>query len=530
MEIIQHPYQDVPQLSSKDQNYIHLEDFLTDYYAFRPDLDTFSDAIQARKNHQINRELLVDSIKEDYGLIATTTQQAENISSLLSQNTFTVITAHQPSLLTGPLYYIYKICSTINLAKKLNERYTDSHVVPVFINGSEDHDFDEIDHLSLFGRPVKWEREASGPVGRLSLEGLADAINETLTMIGENPPHVAKIKSILESSLEDVTIYNQFVFKLVNQLFGKYGLVVINMDKPSLKRNFIPILKKELLERPSESIVSNTQQELTTKGFKAQAFPRDINLFYLGDGSRNRITFADGKYNVIDTDISWTETEILAELDAHPESFSPNVVMRPLYQEYTLPNLAYIGGGGEIAYWLERKAHFAHFEVFFPMLIRRNSAMILTGGDRKQLGKLDLEISQLFQHEDQVISLYLASQTQEDISITDELAEIEKAYHSIAAKAKPFDPGLEKSILAEMTKQLKNVDNLGGRIKRTIKSREEVNVNKIKKLKEKLFPANGLQERKENFLQFYAMYGDDLLDYLVESLDPMDRRFSIINV
>ena len=493
-----------------------------------PALAGFGKVMTDRLQYPVDRVTLHEQVTKAYASVVLSPIQQSNIKSLLLDNTFTVITAHQPSLFGGPMYYIYKICSVINLSQQLNSRYPDTHVVPVFINGSEDHDFDEIDHFNIFGKDIKWEREAEGPVGRLTTKGLQDVLNQTQSILGDSE-NAVDILNILQKALKTASNYNDFVFRFVNALFAKYGLLVINTDNKVLKSNFRNILRKEIIDRPSQKIVLSTQEELTGKGFKAQAHPRDINLFYLGYGGRQRITFADGKYQIVDTEYSFSELEILEELEKSPENFSPNVVMRPLYQEFTLPNLAYIGGGGEIAYWLERKKQFEEFNVFYPMLIRRNSALLVNKGTQKQTSKLELTTDLLFDRTDSIINAFLLNQVEEDISIEDEKKAIEEAYIIIAEKAKVHDPTLSKSILAEMTKQLKSVDNLGGRIKRVLKSKEETNVNRIKKLKEKLFPGDGLQERHDNFLQYYSDLGPELIEYLITNLDPLDRRFSIIS-
>jgi len=396
MNIKYREYSEVPQLSQKDQHYIQLEDYLSDYYKYTPTLEEFEKVMSDRANYKVNRATLHTEVKTAYGNIISSAKQQNNIESLLKDNTFTVITAHQPSLFGGPMYYIYKICSVINLSQKLNAKYPNKHVVPVFINGSEDHDFDEVDHFNIFGKNIKWEREASGPVGRLSTAGLSEVLAATKEILGDSE-NATEIIAILNDALQKATNYNDFVFRFVNKLFADYGLLVINTDNKAFKANFKDILRKEIVERPSQQIVLDTQEELTAKGFKAQAHPRDINLFYLGLEDRNRITFESGKYKIVDTDTSFTEAEILAELDKCPENFSPNVVIRPLYQEYTLPNLAYIGGGGEIAYWLERKKQFETFGVFYPMLIRRNSALLMNKGAQKQTAKLELTAEQLFE-------------------------------------------------------------------------------------------------------------------------------------
>ena len=529
MNISYRPYTGVPQLSGKDQDYIALKPYLKDFYNYTPTLASFADAIKDRAQYPVDRQLLHRVVSGSYDTFQPSALQQTHIAALANDRTYTVITAHQPSLLGGPLYYIFKISSALNLVQQLQKEYPDHHFVPVFINGSEDHDFEEVDHFSIFGKTVKWDRDAKGPVGRLSTDGLSAVIDQTAAILGSGE-HKDELMGIFGDALAAADSYNDFVFQYVNRLFADKGLLVVNTDNADLKRNFIPLMERELTERASESIILQTQQDLEHHGFKSQAFPRDINLFYLGNGDRQRITFDDNHYHIVDTNEKYTEKQILEILHERPQDFSPNVVMRPIYQEYSLPNLAYIGGGGEIAYWLERKAQFANYKVYYPMLIRRNSAMLLDKSNQGTLAKLGLTVQDIFAHEDQVISDFLLGTVSQDISIENELQQLQQAYESIATKAAPHDPGLEKAILAEMTKQAKQVSNLGSRIKRAIKSREETNVNKIRKVKDKLFPSNGLQERSDNFIQYYGNHGSELIDFLVDNMDPLRREFAIIEL
>jgi len=524
MNIEKIEYSDVSAISFKDLSYINLESFLRDFYNYTPSLDSFQQAIEDRKKQVVDRALLVEVLKENYSKIDPSTLQENNIKALESENTFTIITAHQPSLLGGPLYYVLKIASVVNLCIQLNSRYPEYTFVPIFVSGGEDHDFEEIDHLHLFGKTVRWEREASGAVGRLSTEGLNEVIEEVSGILGDNPNASAMVKTFYES-LEGSDTYGDFVFKLVNLLFGKYGVIAVNMDNEKLKKRFVPIMKREILEQLSKSLVSETQENLEQHKFKAQAFPRDINLFYLCEDGRKRIEPDGDAFAVVDTNLRFTKDGLLNELENHPDRFSPNVVMRPLYQEYCLPNLAYIGGGGEIAYWLERKSQFEVFNIFYPMLIRRNSVMILNKGHLKNMAKLGFEISDIFKDKDKLIFQFINAESEVEIKLDLQKSRIEEAYKEIAEKSSAVDPSLSKSVLAEMTKQLKNIDNMESRIKRSLKSQQEVNVNKIIKLKEKLFPNNGLQERYDNFLPHYLGIGTSFFDILVENLDPLDRKF-----
>ena len=205
--------------------------------------------------------------------------------------------------------------------------------------------------------------------------------------------------------------YSTATIHLVNSLFGADGLVVAGMNDPDLKRGFIPILIEELVQQRSHELVGATSSQLNEVGFKTQATPRKINLFYLRDQIRERIVFDEGIYKVLNTDYKFNETELIAEVNQHPEHFSPNVVMRPLYQEKTFPNLAYIGGGGELAYWLERKSQFDHFKINYPMLIRRNSVLWLDQGMSKKIDKLNLNITDIFVETESVSYTHLTLPT-----------------------------------------------------------------------------------------------------------------------
>ncbi|MEM9545152.1 MAG: bacillithiol biosynthesis cysteine-adding enzyme BshC [Bacteroidota bacterium] len=520
-------YSQVSAISFKDLAYINLEPFLKDYYIYVPNIESFEAAIQTRSNFPVDRSLLVEVLKDQYSKISPSALQTNNIEALKDEKTFTIITAHQPSLLGGPLYYVLKIASVVNLCKQLNAKYTEYQFVPTFVSGGEDHDFEEIDHLHLFGKTVKWDREAKGSVGRLSVDGIADVIDQVSDILGTNPI-ATDIMEKIRSCLDNSATYGEFVFKFVNQLFGKYGVIAVNMDNAKLKARFAPVLKRELLEQISKSHVTATQEELEAHRFKAQAFPRDINLFYLCSEGRKRIE-QDGKdFVIVDTDLRFSQEEILLELENYPERFSPNVVMRPLYQEYCLPNLAYIGGGGEIAYWLERKSQFNALNVFYPMLIRRNSAMLINKGHLKTMNKLGFSVEDIFKDKDQLIFQFINSSSEIEVKLDEQKSQIEAAYREIADKSNAVDPSLSKAVLAEMTKQLKSIDNMESRIKRSLKSQQEVNVNKITKLKEKLFPGNGLQERYDNFLPHYLGIGESFFDVLIENLNPMERKFVCI--
>lgn len=522
------PFQQVEELSQKDIAYATKHPKLRPFYKYDTNLAAFDKVMADKSKDSINRAVLVEVLEAQYEQLEMTEATKANITALAEPTTFTITTAHQPSLATGPLYYVYKIISAINLCRSLNKTYPGHRFVPVFVTGGEDHDFEEVNHIHLFNKEIVWENEEMGSVGMMNTASLAPVLAQLKDILGDRPAAV-EIYQILEKAYTSHELYSLSTIDLVNQLFGAYGLVVLGMNHPKLKREFIPIMRQELLEQPSQAFVQKATAELEEAGFSGQAHAREINFFYLRDQIRERIVFENDRYEVLNTDFVFTETELLSELEEHPEHFSPNVVMRPLYQEQILPNLAYIGGGGEIAYWLERKEQFAHFGLNFPMLIRRNSVLWLDAGTQKRMKKLGLEITDLFIEIESLLKRFIKQNTDSELSLAEEKEQHQKLFEAIKYKAQDIDPTLAKTVAAEQSKQLNVLNQLEGRLMRAEKQKHEVALNQIRSLKEKLFPKNGLQERHDNFLAFYLQYGRGFFDTLLAHLDPLEEGFVVIS-
>ena len=527
MKVLKVDYTQLSYWSQTDLAYIRQDEALMHFAAYVPEKARIPEVIRNNSGHKVDRSLLLNVLKKQYAQLGLSLPIPDPI--FLNENTFTVTTAHQPTLLTGPLFHIYKIASTIHLAKELSENKDGHTYIPFFIMNAEDHDWPEVNHLYLFGRKYEWDRKSTGPSGRLSLEGL-DSFIKTITDLFANAKHGEEIKNLLEDCLSGASHYGEFHRLLLHRLFGQYGLVILDMDDADLKRAFIPVMEKEIREQFSLEPVSATQSTLEKSGFKAQAFCRPINLFYMTDELRERLDPHEGGVIRVESKIKYSLDEIVAELHAHPERFSPNVILRPLYEEYILPNLAYIGGGGEIAYWLERKTQFAAAGIPYPMLIRRNSLLMVAGSSKSQMDKLELTSLDILPGYDAIVKMYLRKHSQNELKFDEELEMIQKAYALLAAKAEPYDPTLSKAMLAEQTKQVKQFEQLGSRLLRAEKQLQETNLKRIQKIKEKLFPDGGLQERHDNFLSIYADYGPQWIETLVEICDPMERKFMILEL
>ncbi|MFZ1676802.1 MAG: bacillithiol biosynthesis cysteine-adding enzyme BshC [Saprospiraceae bacterium] len=513
-------------LNHTDLAYITQDKSLREFYKYDPLKSSLPDVVNHRKAKATDRKLLASVLKKQYAEMGLSLPISEVV--ILDENTFTITTAHQPSLFTGPLFHIFKIASAIHVAKDLTSS-TGSTIIPIFVINAEDHDWAEVNHFYLFGRKYEWERQSTGPSGRLPVAGLETLI-QTIGELFSNAPFLSEIKTLLLDCFQKAVNYSQFHRLLLHGLFGRHGLIILDMDDVELKRAFIPIMEKEIKEQFSYKPVSETQSALEKAGFKPQAFCRAINLFYMTDEVRERIEPHEGGVIRVESKIKSSIDEIISELHAHPDHFSPNVILRPLYEEFILPNLAYIGGGGEIAYWLERKSQFSAAGIPYPMLLRRNSVLLIDEQTNEQLKKLDLDVIDLIPDYDTIVKTYLRKHSQNELNFEEELEMINKAYEMLAAKADHIDPTLSKAMLAEQSKQAKQFEQLGSRLLRSEKQMQDTNLKKIQRLKEKLFPNGGLQERQENFLSFYANYGSALIDVLIENCDPFESKFIILQL
>ena len=520
-------YQNSGYFSPLMNDYLDQKNNLPFLYNRFPTLENFEAQILEKQNdydHTI-RPILVSALQKQYLNVETNNLTKENIESLSSSNTFTVTTGHQLNLFSGPLYFLYKIISTINLTTELKAKYPTYNFVPIYWMATEDHDFEEINYFNFKGKKFRWNKESTGPVGRLSTEGLADFLEVYALELGSGTNADTLKKLFTNSYLNHDNLADATRF-LANELFGEYGLVILDADNSDLKRTFIPFAKEELLHQSSHKLVLETAEKL--KEYTIQVNPREINLFYIEDDLRERIILENGMYNVINSKIKFTESEILHLLETHPEKFSPNVIMRPLYQEVILPNLCYVGGGGEIAYWLELKSFFAGAKVTFPIVLLRNSALLATEKQAKKADKLDLTWNDLFSKQIVLINHKTTELSDFSIDLANLKEQLRKQFESLYATASHTDESFMGAVKAQEAKQTKGLENLEKRLLKAQKRKLSAVLQRITDLQNELFPNQSLQERQTNFSEFYLEYGNVIIPKLVKQLKPLDNKFEII--
>ena len=508
-------------------DYLNQKENLKPLYNRFPTLQNFKQQIQEKQQNYSSdsRSVLVNALEKQYAGFNATEATKHNLDLLKQENTFTITTGHQLNLFTGPLYFLYKIVSTINLSKQLSETYPEYNFVPVYWMATEDHDFDEINYFNFKDKKISWNRESTGPVGRLSTIGL-EAVLEVFEKEFGPGNNAAWLKELFREAyikhcnLADATRY------LANEIFGKNGLVIIDGDNANLKRLFAPHVKEELLNQTSHTKVAETADNL--KDYNIQVNPREINLFYIEDSIRERIILQDGVYYVNNTEIKFSEAQILALLETNPEKFSPNVIMRPLYEEVILPNLCYIGGGGELAYWLELKSYFESAGVTFPMLLLRNSVLIATEKQAEKLDRLNLSWADVFMKQDKLVNKKTVEFSELSLDFSEQREFLQQQFAKLHAMATKTDATFGGAVKAQEMKQLKGLDNLEKKLRRAEKHNHADKLERITEIQNELFPGRSLQERKANFSQFYLEYDGKLIEKLFSSLKPLEHDFNIV--
>lgn len=522
------PYRQTGVFSKLVLDYIDQVDTIKPFIANPPTLQGIQQAIAARKKITNNRSVLVQELKKQYDGVETSNKVKKNIESLLSDNTFTITSAHQNNIFTGPLYFIYKILHSIKLADSLKTSLSEYNFVPVFYIGSEDADLDELNNINLGGQKLVWNTRQTGAVGRMKVDKellkLVTAMEGQLAVL----PHGNDMIALIKRAYNEGATIEQATFVFVNELFADFGIIVLKPDNAVLKKELSAVFEDDLLNQTASGIVEKSIASLSDAGYKVQANPREINLFYLKDGSRERIEMTGDEWKVVNDGTKFSKKELLKELEENPERFSPNVILRGLYQETILPNIAFIGGGGETAYWLQLKSLFELYKVPFPVLVLRNSFLLVEEKWKAQISKLNFTIEDFFLPEQDLFNQLVLNKTKNDTKLNGSLSAIEELYESFKQQAKAVDITLEQHVDALKTKTVFRLQELEKKMLRAEKRKFKDQHGQIQKAKAHLFPGNGLQERHENISYYYAKYGPAIFQLLYDESLSLEQEFVIL--
>ncbi|WP_445384636.1 bacillithiol biosynthesis cysteine-adding enzyme BshC [Robiginitalea sp. IMCC44478] len=525
------PFKETGYFSSLITDYLDQNPDLSQFYNRFPEIQAFEEQIKEKGSHYpgANRAILVKALQRQYKEIQIGSQTSRNLQALRDENCFTVVTGHQLNLFTGPFYFFYKIVSTVKLTRQLRQHYPEYSFVPVYWMATEDHDFEEINHFNFRGKAFHWNREGAGAVGRMSTEGLQEVYRQFAADLGPGDAASELKKLFREAYLEHPRLADATRF-LVNTLFGETGLVILDGDDKELKAVFTPHMEADIFDNLGHKAVNDqiTQLQSLERDYPVQVTPREINYFYLQQGIRERLVEENGFFHVLNTDMKFSPGELKAELQQYPERFSPNVITRPLYQETILPNLCYIGGGGELAYWLELRKYFHKSQVPFPILLLRNSAVLVSEKQARKAHKLNIGLQELFLDQQRLIDKKVREISEIDIDFSPQREHLQKQFRELYALAEQTDKSFLGAVKAQEVKQLKGLDNLEKRLLKAQKRKLKDHVNRLTILQNALFPNGNLQERSRNFAEFYIATGPGLIDDLLGAFNPLSEEFSIL--
>ncbi|WP_339695825.1 bacillithiol biosynthesis cysteine-adding enzyme BshC [uncultured Roseivirga sp.] len=510
------PFNKTNSFSRSFLDYIEGKDALTGFYNRLPSIENFKLQVEEKHFNKENRAVLSEVLQKQYDGFELSEATAQNIKFLKAGTTFTVTTGHQLNIFTGPLYFIYKIVTVINACKALKKQYPAYDFVPVYWMASEDHDFEEISYFRFNGNKFSWKTDQAGAVGRFDPKSLKPIFDEIISL-----PDIFKEAYLKRNTLAEAGRH------YVNALFGSEGLVVVDADNAELKTILKPVMFDDIFKHSANDCVTETSAQLDKAGYKTQVFPREINFFYLKENIRSRIVKEGGEFHVLDTEIRFTENELRAEIEKHPDRFSPNVVLRPLYQEMILPNLAYVGGPSELVYWLQLKEVFTHFKTPLPMLMPRNFVGVVTPNIQRKIEKSKLSFEDIFKPEEVLIQEKVKENTTNQLSLNQELEQLKSIFAEVLSVAKPIDVTLEKLVAAEQKRAENSIEKIEKKLLKAEKRNQEVLVNRISAIKESLFPGGSPQERKDNFLNFY-LSDPAFIQNCLDSLDAFDYQFHLM--
>lgn len=523
------PYESTGYFSKIVSDYLSQSSLLQPFYQHAPTVEGVKASISARQTFNTPRSLLVEVLNEQYTGVTVSEKVKQNIQSLADQNTFTITTAHQPNIFTGPLYFIYKILHAVKLADELTEQLPQYKFVPVYYMGSEDADLDELGFVNVGGQKLVWETKQTGAVGRMKVDkALLKLIHAIHGQIGVLP-FGNEFTDLMNACYTEGKTIQQATLELVNALFGEYGLIVMIPDNAKLKTAFHPVVEKELTEKFSHKIVADTIEKLG-ENYKVQAGGREINLFYLVDNKRERIEQSGDAFEVKTLNLQFSKDEILKELKEHPERFSANVILRGAFQETVLPNIAFIGGGGELAYWLELKNVFEAVQIPYPVLLLRNSFLIMSKEQAAKLEKLGFSEADLFKDELSLLNTLVKRESEHQLSLAKELQQANEYYAHLRAITDAVDKTLSEHLIALEKQALKKLTELEKKLLRAERFKYDTQKQQITKLKEALFPANSLQERTDNISVHYATHGKAWLQMIYDVSTGLNDGFGIVTI
>ena len=456
----------------------------------------------------------------------------ENIELLKKNNTIAVVTGQQLGLYSGPLYTLYKIFGALKLTDTLNKRYTEYNFVPIFWLEAEDHDFLEINKVRIIDKENNFftheylpeDKPADknlGAMGSVIFDDFINNFNENIFSTLTLTEFTKNIQDIVFDTYKSGKTIEESFCLFIRKLLPDSGLIFLNPNSREIKRMLAPVFEKEINEYPKTSeMVVNVSAELE-EIYHAQVKARPINLFILHKKGRYLLEPSNKDYSLKGIRQKYTQLEIVEMLNTTPEIFSPNVILRPICQDFILPTFCYIAGPSEIAYFGQYKNVYKQFDVEMPLIYPRPGMTIIESKIQKVLNKYNLRVLDFFIKYDSLTTK--VSEEISSIKIEDVFLEIDKTMDHLFKGLSERTSSIDKTLLGNLDKSREKISNtidiFKDKLKEAQKRNNTIALDQLDKTLLNVFPKSNFQEREINIIYFLNKYNLNFIEKLYEEMD-----------
>ncbi len=519
---------------------------------FRSNEDFFKVIDSKIQNYNANRyfdkSLLIEILKRQNMDFGGNDKTASNIELLKNDDTFAVVTGQQVGIYTGNMYTIYKTITTIKLAENLKTRFPQFNFVPVFWLESEDHDLEESNHVHIINKQnelvrVGFEDPASEgeeenpkrsaiPVGGIKFDESIQTINAQLFDGLMETDYKGNVTGKVSSFYSPGNDFKTAFARMLSWMFGEHGLVFVDPADKEIKKLLTPVFEKELMTSPRlcEALI-DTSAELE-KNYDLQVKPKVINLFFLHNGNRLLIEPRDNdRFALKNSKRRFDREELMNILFESPELFSPNVVLRPICQDYLLPTVAYVGGPSEISYFAQFKSAYNHYDLTMPVIFPRASVTVLENKITKFVKNYNVSFEEIFDHKALITKVV---NKLSEVKIDDEVSkvqdELNKAFYELKNMTAKVDQTLLSGVDNLKERMNQNLEQFKGKLINAQAKKSDVATNQIDKVVNNIFPNHSLQERVINVLYFLNKYGENFINKLFNEIETDNFNHEIIEI
>jgi bacillithiol biosynthesis cysteine-adding enzyme BshC len=535
---------DIPGHYNLFLDYLHEFENVKDFYPYSfKDKEEYRKVFKSISDSERPSRLTIKSIIErQYHGLDLPAKLQNNISALSSPKTLAVCTGQQLGLLGGPLYTFYKIITAIKLSRHLSERHDDYQFIPVFWLEGEDHDFNEIRSINLlndmnelatisYGEEIP-EDDIKVSVGTLKLNQSINQVLGQLESILRETEFKASIISQLKSFYREGETIKQAFKNLLHSIFAEYGLIIFDPQDKDIKNLLRPVFLNEI-----QNFRTNTEKLVNVSAkleelYHAQVKIRPINFFYSTDEGRYAIEPYENEFRLKRKRKSFTYDELIAQIENEPERFSPNVLLRPVCQDYLFPTAFYVGGPSEVAYFAQVNVLYKSFNIVPPIVYPRASATIVEKSILSSLEKFNLQITDVFRDPEILKNKIIqsVSETSVDDAFLDLTNQIDLSFDRLKEKLFDIDKTMSDLSNKYREKIFSYIEELKSKAIQAEKKKHETTLRQIDKVSNSLYPNQALQEREMNYIYFVNKYGMDFLKKIYDELEINKFEHQIINI